>query len=83
MAIPLALVNSPVEQTRSELALIPRGDAAQNEFRMIFNARRLNSLSAHPEGQTDIRSVIEESAASVSATRPGFEPVYDPKLLSG
>jgi hypothetical protein len=68
-------------QVDRELSLIPRGSAAQNEFRMVFNARRRNALGATPEGHTDLRSVFAASLASVRATYPTFEPDYDPRLF--
>lgn len=71
----------PFSQTSRELALMPRGDHAQNMFRMVFNARRQNSLGAYPEGRTDLRSVFEEAKKSVRVMWPDFEPEYDPSLF--
>jgi hypothetical protein len=72
----------PQSQTSAEMALIPRGDYAQQMFRMVFNMDRLNSLGDHPEGSTDLASIIEGAAAVVRARYPDFEPKYDPSLLS-
>jgi len=74
-------VTDPRAQNDRELALIPRGDQAQNDFRMLFNSRRLNSLGANPEGPTDLRSVFDGVVAAIRATYPDFEPQYDPRLF--
>lgn len=70
------------KQVDRELAFIPRGSDAQNEFRMVFNARRLNSLGVKPEGPTDLRAVFEACLASVRANYPDFEPEFDPRLFA-
>jgi hypothetical protein len=70
----------PQSQTSAEMALIPKGDYPQQMFRMVFNMDRLNSLGDHPEGSTDLASIIE-GAAVVRARYPDFEPTYDLSLL--
>ena len=74
--------NTPLAVTTRELALIPRGDLAQNTFRMVFHMWRLNSLGSSPEYPSDdLRAVFERAKQAARATRPGFEPRYDPRLF--
>jgi hypothetical protein len=75
------MANKPLEQTKRELALIPRGDFAQNTFRRNFYAMRMNSLGSDPEFPPDLPSVFEQATKSVRANWPDFEPQYDPRLL--
>ena len=72
----------PQSQVSAEMALIEKGDYPQQMFRNIFNMDRLNSLGGHPEGSTDLRSIIEGAAAMVRSRYPDFDPEYDPSLLS-
>jgi hypothetical protein len=78
---PALVGTDPQTQVNRELSLIPRGDLAQNLFRMAFNALRLNSLSAHPEGATDLPSVFERAVKSVRDEYPDFKPQYDSGLF--
>ena len=74
--------NTPLAITTRELALIPKGDLAQNTFRMVFQMWRMNSLGSNPEFPSDdLRSVFERAKQSVRATRPDFEPRHDPRLF--
>jgi hypothetical protein len=75
-------MNAPQEQASRELELIPKGDLAQNTFRMVFFAFRQNSLGRQPEIDDDVRVVVEKAAATVRATFPDFEPKLDPRLLN-
>lgn len=73
---------TPLAITTRELALIPKGDLAQNTFRMVFQMWRMNSLGSNPEFPSDdLRSVFERAKQSVRATRPDFEPRHDPRLF--
>ena len=74
--------NTPLAITTRELALIPKGDLAQNTFRMVFHMWRLNSLGADAEFPSDdLRSVFARAKQAVRATWPDFEPLYDPRLF--
>lgn len=74
--------NTPLAITIRELALIPKGDFAQNQFRLVYYTWRLNSLSSNPEFPSDdLRSVFERAKQAVRAMRPGFEPRHDPRLF--
>ncbi len=73
--------NEPLAQTTRELALIPRGDLAQNTFRMVFHMWRMNSLGSNPDGPSDFRSVFEKAKEAVRVNWPGFEPKHDPSLF--
>ena len=75
-------MNYPLEQTERELALIPKGDPAQNMFRMMFSALRQNSLGRRPEISSDIRAVVEKAKEMVRVHYPAFEPQHDARLLS-
>ncbi len=60
----------------AELAHVPRGSrgSAQNLYRMVFYAYRMNSLGKHPQ---IVRSAAAAHAQALRTTRsyyPGFTP---------
>ncbi len=76
------MTNDPLAQTTGELALIPRGDLAQNTFRMVFHMWRMNSLGSNPDGRlSDFRSVFDKATESVRVNWPDFEPKHHPGLF--
>ena len=77
------MLNEPLEQAKRELALIPKGDLAQNQVRMVFFALRENSLGSQPEITPDVSIVFEKAKERVRIDWPVFEPLYDPRLLGG
>lgn len=70
------------DQVQREAELIPKGDLAQQLFRMAFVVLRENSLGKTPEEHLTAHRVVERAAASVRRSHPDFQPHYDARLLA-
>jgi hypothetical protein len=62
---------------KKELGNIPRGQMPQNELRMEYWIRRMNSLGKKSTDIKDRRKVIEESIAHLKKTYSDFEFEYN------
>ena len=69
------------ERVASELELIPRGSPEQNDFRALYEVKRLRALGAKSNRYLAPHQVIEKATATIRETVSGFEPEYDPALL--
>lgn len=76
-----ALPKSPLEQVKSELELIPRGDFHQNMFRALYEQHRLHVLGRNATVRLTALEVVERAAESVRRDAPAFDPEYGPELM--
>jgi len=66
------------QTVREELQHIPRGDAQQQELRMLYQVLRMKSLGRKGKGESK-EEVLKEAIASVKEWKPNldFKPQYD------
>jgi hypothetical protein len=66
------------------MPLIPTGEAAQQQFRMVYEVVRMKGLGTNPEGLARTRrSAVEIATRIVCEEHPAFRPEFDPRLLAG
>lgn len=66
------------------MALVPRGEFEQNEFRMFVQMHLYKALGSNPEGvPRSVDGVLAEATKTMRTTagRPTFEPNYDADRL--
>lgn len=68
---------------KKELGNIPRGQMQQNELRMEYWMRRMNSLGEKSTEIKDRRKVLQESIAHLKETYTDFEFEYDREYFTG
>ena len=67
-------VNKMRAQVKEEMKKIPRGDEAQNWFRLAYSSLRMNSLGKRAKFHSR-KEVIEEATRWVKKDYPDFKPI--------
>jgi hypothetical protein len=69
------------EQVKAEMNHIPKGDLAQNEFRMMYWGMRMHSLGKYSVKKESKSDVIKKAEEQLKMSFPEYKPMYDKEFF--
>ena len=66
-----------LEKVKEELKHIPDWPQPQNELRMIYQTRRMNSLGKKAVTKQTAKEVLKKCISDMKKDHPDFQPKYD------